>query len=231
MQNYLSKKSKALAVAVACSAALCAGSASAANLTFDGFENGYQSVNVTSPVHNGVAGGFKMKDTETMDSFVVFCLDILAQISGGQTYSYAETDNPYSNSFMSAGGVDRIQKIFDAGYDTAFDSSVASAGFQVALWNAVYDTDWDVTNTDSVFYQTDTASGVQASANNFLSLAENYDGGRKWRMTFLESQETPTRSQNLVTVSAVPVPAAGLMLLTVIGAGAFAGRRKNKAAK
>lgn len=230
MTNYLSTKSKALAAAVACSAALCAGSASAANLTFDGFENGYAAVNVTSPVHNGVAGGFKMKDTETMDSFIVFCLDILARIRGGETYGYTETDDPFGNSFMSDGGVDRIQSIFDAGYETAFESSVSSAGFQVALWNAVYDDDWSVTEGDGVFFQTDTESGVQAAANNFLGMAESYTGGRQWSMTFLESTETDPRSQNLVTVSAVPVPASVLFLLTALGGGAVVGRRNKKAA-
>ena len=103
-----------------------------------------------------------------------------------------------------------------------------SAGFQVALWNAVYDEDWSVSDGEGSFYQTTSSDGVRAAANGFLSDAFAYNGGQKYTLTFLESTETPTRSQNLVTATPVPLPAAGLMLLTALG-GMLFGRRRKKA--
>lgn len=203
----------------------------AASLTFDGWENGYKSVNVTAPVHNGAAGGYRMRDVDTNSSFIVFCLDLLAVVRSGITYGYNATNTPFSNSvnLFGNGAVGRIQRIFDAGYDTAFDSSANSAGFQVALWNAVYDTDWSVSASEGSFYQTSSNDGVRAVANNYLDLAKNYDGESKWLMTFLEGQSIDPRSQNLVTVSPgpgdsmtpVPLPAAAWMLLSALGGLAF----------
>ncbi|MEO1557714.1 MAG: VPLPA-CTERM sorting domain-containing protein [Pseudomonadota bacterium] len=226
-------KTVRIATAGAFAALMTAASASAMTLTYDGSVVGFKKVNVTE-VSNAVnAGAYKMKDTTSMDSFIVFCLDLLASVYNNVDYGYTATNTPFSNSedlsVAGAGGltgVDRIQRLFDSGYDTALTSKTNSAGFQVALWNAVYDDDWSVANSAGTFYQTASNGGVRDAANAFLSDASTYTGGQKYALTFLESTETPNRSQNLVTVSAVPVPAAGLMLLTALGGMVVARRRK-----
>ena len=221
-----------IAAAGAVAAMLASGSASALTLTYDGSVVGFKTVNVTEVSNSVNAGAYRMKDTTSMESFIVFCLDLLASVTNNVDYGYKATDTPFSNSedlsVVGAGGltgVDRIQRLFDTGYDTALSSKTNSAGFQVALWNAVYDDDWSVANGAGDFYQTASDDGVRDAANDFLSDAFAYTGGQKYKLTFLESTREPTRSQNLVTVSAVPVPAAGLMLLTAFG-GLFAARRR-----
>lgn len=228
-------KTMRLAAAAALATFVAANGASALSLEFDGWTNGNQSVNVTAPGYNGAAGAFEMKDTSTQNSFVVFCLDIIGKIYSGQTYDYAPTATPFSNStdLIANGGVNRIQKLFDSGFDTALNSTVESAGFQVALWNAVYDTDWSVSNGDGVFYETAANNGVQAQANAYLANAESYTGPSIWDLTYFEGLNTDpnrVRSQNLVTaeLAPVPLPAAGIMLVTALG-GLFAARRRKAA--
>ena len=188
---------------------------------------------MTSPGYGGAAGAFDMKDTNTLDSFVVFCLDIIGKVYTNQTYDYKTTTTPFSNSYgLSSGSIDRLQQIFDSGYDTALNDSVSSAGFQVALWNAVYDDDWSVTNGSGSFYQTAANDGVRDAANQFLADAQAYGNGpQKWDLTYLEGLNTNpklARSQNLVTVAAVPVPAASLLLISALG-GLFVARRRKAA--
>ena len=173
-----------------------------------------------------------MKGTNPSESFTVFCLDLLASIYPNRDYGYKTTGTPFSNSVnlmtIDSGytGVDRLQRIFDAGYSTALVNTVSSAGFQVALWNAVYDTDWSVSQGAGEFYQVGTENeDVRSAANTSLSAAMDYRGGKKWNLTFLESTATDPRSQNLVTMAPVPLPAAGFMLLTALG-GLFAARRR-----
>ena len=224
-----------LAAATAIAALMTAGAASAMTLKFDGWANGYQNVNVQTPVLNNPAGAFKMKDTATQSSFVVFCLDIIGKIYSGKTYNYKTTSTPFANSvdLIANGGVGRVQALFDSGYDTALTSSVSSAGFQVALWNAVYDTDWSVNNGAGTFYQTSSNNGVRAAANAFLAAAQTYADPQKWNLTYLEGYNNTnpdgSRAQNLVTMAPVPLPAAGLMLLGALG-GLVGLRRRRKAA-
>lgn len=225
-------KIKTLTAATALMTVFAASNASALSLKFDGWTNGNagKSVNVVSPGYNGAAGAFDMKDTNTQNSFVVFCLDIVGKIYSSQTYDYKVTDTPFSNSDgLSGGSIERLQKIFESGYATALTSSVLSAGFQVAVWNAVYDDDWSVASGAGTFYQTADNDGVRNAANNFLAAADGYEVvTSSWKMNFLEGLNTTpgiARSQNLVTVEAVPLPAAGLMLFTALG-GLFVARRR-----
>lgn len=212
------------------------GDAKALSLQFGTFVAGSETVNVSSPVHNGLAGAYTMIENGTGgSSFTVFCLDLLAYVRAGITYTYEATTTPFSNSSdtLNSTEIDRIQKLFNTGYDTALTNSVQSAGFQVALWNAIYDTDWDVSDTSADFFQTDTSSGVQAAADAFLSAAQGYTGLTKYSMTFLEGHANQPRSQNLVYVTSVPgdsttpvpLPAAAWMLLTALGGLAFLRRR------
>lgn len=223
-------KIKTFTAAVALTTAFSASGASALTLEFDGFTNGYKTVNVATPSHNGAAGAFNMKDATS--SLVVFCLDIIGKIYSNTSYEYTATNTPFSNSvnLVANGGLDRIQRLFDSGFDTALNDNVASAGFQVALWNAVYDDDWSVANGAGFFYQTAANDGVRDAANAFLQDAQTYGGPNMWDLTYLEGatrNSDGSRSQNLVTAapSAVPLPAAGLMLITAFG-GLFVARRR-----
>ena len=230
-----------LAAATAVAALMVAGAASANTLKINNWSAGSgESVNfgstnaaAGSAPRTVNAGAFNVTDTNpgTLGSFIAFCLDLAATVQFGQSYPYNVTTTPFSNSIdlVASGAVDRLQAIFDSSYSTtvATASSVTSAGFQLALWNAVYDTDWSVTQNAGAFWSNSNAN-VTAQANAYLTAASTYSDPQKWNLTYLESTSSP-RHQNLVTASPVPLPAAGLMLLGALG-GLVGLRRRRKAA-
>jgi hypothetical protein len=187
------------------------------------------------PAATGVfAYGFNMaSDSDTLGSFLAWCLDVGSFLApSGTTQSYIITETPFSNSF----GLDideraRVQSVFDANFrDLDETNGVEAAGFQLALWDALYDGDWDI--EDGVFRADASNAAVIDAANSYLEAAETYSGGQRFTMTFLESNygANQTKYQNLVTVSPVPIPAAGGMLLLALGGLGLAARRRRKAA-
>ena len=216
--------------------------ATTVSLTYQGASAGADAKSVTIiavPVAYPGAGdwprsvgayGFNMLDgSGVLGSFVAWCLDLgsfLAKAGdGGQDYTI--TSDPFSNSYgLSPAERARIQTVFDANYasvDLANGNQVA--GFQLALWEMLYDGDGSL-GTGS--FMATASAAITGLANGYLAAAAGWDGGKLYAMTFLESAGA-TKRQNLVTVTpaAVPVPAAGGMLLLALG-GLAAMRRARK---
>lgn len=193
-------------------------------------------------------------------NFAAFCLDLAHTLKSGTSYTVADanpTGNVFNTS-SGAAGVNpsqqaSIQKLFDAVYSPALlKSTTESAAFQLALWEIVTETKtyagqivFDVNSQDAQrgnFYALtgwhNTPSAIVAQANLYLADMQAYTGAKHYDVTYLQSvisctgrHCTPTQgSQNLVTVSAVPLPAAGVLLLTAFGGAGVALRRRRKAA-
>lgn len=174
------------------------------------------------------AGGFRV--TDGVDDFLAWCLDIATNLS--LPSDYLETDTPFADSIgtLSATILSNIESLFETAYSTldVMDNQ-QSAGFQLALWEILYETSGDLDLTTGSFQQTRDGTaqdGAEAFANGFLDglggpITQGYD------LTFWESVDTGSgRSQNLVSVTAVPLPAAGLLLLAGLGAIAGASRSR-----
>ncbi len=209
-------------------------------LEYNGSAAGYRTVTLDAvpvPVANNLtnvsAGGFDMNDTTggQGSSFIAWCLDLGAFLGTSGSHDYMHTSNPFQNggvNLMEA-GIARIQALFNANYgnpDVTSDRDT-SAGFQLALWELVYDTDYDI---ETGAFQASASDAVENIAGEFLTAAQTYIGGDRWRLTFLESQgQGAARKQNLVTVSPVPLPASGIMLIAAVG-GLVAARKRRKSA-
>lgn len=230
-------------VAVAASALIASG-AGAETLKLDGYTSGLGTVTVTaSPTplpgtpQSAGASGLNFSDTSGgLDPFVAWCLDIGHQlISPGATQDYELTNDPFSNSFgLSADARNRVQALFDANYGTLDTSNKdEAAGFQMALWESAFEADGGAMDLGADVFQASSASNANSFASTYLANAAGFTEPSRYRMSFyqvsgLDGDREYKSGQNIVTVSEVPLPAAGLLLLTALGGTAFVGRRRRK---
>jgi hypothetical protein len=175
------------------------------------------------------AFGFNMVDVtaggSVLGKFVAWCLDLDHYLAPqGKATPYTVTKTPFSNSYgLSSADMKRVQSVFDANFaGVKLDNNTQAAGFQVALWNALYDTDFLAGEGDFAILRSD----VRKQADKYLKAAKKFDGKRVWNLTFLESKDN---RQNLVTVTPVPVPAAAGLMLLALGGLVLVGRRQRAA--
>lgn len=233
------KKTMTVLAAAAATSVLTMGTASATpiDLTLNGFDNGSRGfffeaspVASTAPAVN--TGGFSMTDTSgSLGDFIAWCLDIGHRAGSG---SFSDVSLPFTNTvFDETGSVGRIQSFFDANYsETLTADTNASAGFQAGLWEVLYDSDYSLLSGDFQGRFENTANGALALgfANDFLAAAQSFSGPRVWNTTFLQSNATGSdQRQNLVTVSAIPLPASVLLMLAALGGMGIAARRRKAA--
>lgn len=212
---------------LACAAT--AATSSTVNLSYDGLTHGpaQNNVNIAATPQgttgNKVAGGFNMSDNgNVLDDFVAFCLDIANYLRDDTDYKV--TDTPFSNYAIP---VSRVQTLFDANFasvDVTDESQ--SAGFQLALWESIYDDDANLAT--GAFQGSGLTGSITATAQSYLDAAATYAGGTAFKLTFFDSQNQP-RSQNLVTATPVPLPAGAVLLVSALGLMGVMRRRKTAA--
>ena len=190
---------------------------------------------VQTPSTNVLAGGFNVK--YGTDKFIAWCLDILDRIDLASDYSVNNV-NPFSGGtpanngpVLTTGQKNDIQALFDTGYNT-FLAAISggannseSAGFQLALWEIVNETADSYSLTGGNFTAAnndDARKAANKAANDYLAGLDSYDGTKRFNVSYL--QAAVANEQNLVTVSPVPLPAAGILMLAALGG--LAGARK-----
>lgn len=119
-------------------------------------------------------------------------------------------------AFRTVNRENDIRSLFSLHYGDSMTSRQSRA-FQLALWELIYedDTDLSVSNGAGYFYvQSGFGSGTVAIANQFLASLGDWDGSSNaWNFHVLQADG----SQNLLSVTAVPTPAALALVLAGLG--------------
>jgi hypothetical protein len=228
-------------LALAATLALAPAVAAAFTVTYQSSGNVFGS-NASTPVTiNSVAGpdvgplavragGFALNGNlfgNGAENFTAFCLDIATTIKSGKNYEV--TPAPFTDDPLTTTQIGNIRRLFNTAYTTLnLSDGAQSAGFQLALWEIIYETDAGFVlgtgNFSATNYNSSSAAAITAG-QGFLAGLAAWDGIYRWNLTFLESK--PHLSQNLVTATPVPLPAAGVLLLAALGGlGAMRRRRR-----
>ena len=200
--------------------------------------NGSTAVQITSGADPVVkptwvaAGAFALKGDldgkPGAELFDAFCLDIATWLRLPSLYTV--TGSPFASDPLSALQRSDIGKLFNTAYKSLdLTNATQSAGFQLALWEIVNEA---AGNSYALGSGNFSATG-SAAANSFAdALLAGLSGPvtQHYRLTFLASTDPRIDgghySQNLVTVSPVPLPAAGLMLMAGLGGLGLMRRRR-----
>jgi hypothetical protein len=213
-------------------------SASTLSLTYHGATSSDDrktvKINKAPPDYPGVgdwpktvgAWGFKMNDSSgELGDFVAWCLDVGDFLSTSSNHGkpYKITENPFSNiDGLTGFQQDRVESFFNANYDKVdVEDGVKAAGFQLALWEALYDEDYNLADGS---FKVSADGDITNIADEYLTSGASYNGSSKFRFSYLESSGN-TKYQNLVTVTPVPLPGAAGMLILALGSIGLVKRR------
>ncbi|WP_370399966.1 VPLPA-CTERM sorting domain-containing protein [Sulfitobacter sp. JB4-11] len=186
------------------------------------------------------AGLFRLKDSDSGQGILAWCVELLQELDLPDTYA-VNARTP------TAAVAANLNKLFTTSYDMVINSPGndnkkrnQAAGFQLVIWEIITDTNssegLDLTNGDFIVLdgENQTRGGIVANAETFLRRMEYtadrnymYKSDKEYTYSFFNNDE----SQDLISaeeaVAAVPVPAAGLLLLSgLAGFGAMRRRRK-----
>ena len=180
------------------------------------------------------AGGFAVKgdlNGNGVENFTAWCVDIATRLR--LPSNYTTTTSPFTTGLFSATTLSNIERLFETGLSTLnLANNAQSAGFQLALWEVLYEKSGTFNlgvGNFKVSYSAAAIAAGQALLNGMSGpITRNFD------MTYLQSTDARGQggpySQNLVTATVVPLPAAGILLLGALGGLAALRRRKTNLA-
>lgn len=189
--------------------------------------NGHAAVNVTSIAapaksYNGVGGGFAVTGSDGIGAITAFCVDLMQYLILPTRYTTSDAPATFPTTRVSM-----LERLFETGYKGLdLTDNAKSAGFQLAVWEIAFESGSSYDINSGNFKSNWSSSGNEAAA--FAQTLLNGLSGpitQNYALSFYLSDSR----QDLVSVSAVPVPAAGWLMIAGLG-GLAALRRRRKAA-
>ena len=166
------------------------------------------------------AGLFRLEDTGTGQSVLAWCIDLLNTLALPATHSTTAVS-------ATAAQLTNIDKLFTSAYNMVTDADTA-AGFQIALWEIMSDTGsaegLDLSNGE--FETTGSGTHYTLAAGYLSGLEAQATGGYTLTTYFNATSQNLVEGTIAPPAAVVPVPAAGLLLLSGIAGFGMMRRRK-----
>jgi hypothetical protein len=168
-------------------------------------------------------------------AFNTYCIDLIQNISFGNTYTFVEApliSGPKAGAYLSgtpttgmgAAKAAAIEEMYGQNLSTTIGNTQAAAdaseGFQLAVWNIIYDSDASVSTGSGVFYATSNiAPNAVADANLFLSDAFNTADQALYPVNDLVALIGQDGAQDQVGINPLVTTSVGVPLPTSIFGG------------
>jgi len=166
-------------------------------------------------------------DGTVIDSFLAWCFEVGPGLEQDETATY------YNSGFLDGTQRENVLRVFNSNKETydlilidINENRATGAAFQLAIWEALYEEHDTLTLVDGTHsssdYTSTTSTPLGATAEGFLSKANNYDGPQHYALM----EYSIEGNQNIGSVGAIPLPAAAWLLMFASG-GLIAAKRRS----